>query len=198
MKIIVKKCMSLVFMLLTIAMLCMCAAFFVACEDEPADDPSSDVTLDMTKGELLELQDAYDAGLLTTEDLMSVAYYYHESWFNNGREWNDDIMPENFIPMSKDPAELDDGIEEAITYAYLIYVDKIPEDGQISEFIGVRAYCGMYVDCIVVRFSGGLGTLDGELSNGQTGIYYPRVERIGNVNFYIQIGISPWVWHVTK
>ena len=55
MEIIVKKCMSLVFMLLTFAMLCMCAAFFIACGDEPTDDPSSDVTLDMTKGELLEL-----------------------------------------------------------------------------------------------------------------------------------------------
>lgn len=189
-----------IFITALLAALCLalCVCCFVACRDEPTDETNDNVTFDTTKGELLKLQEAYDAGLLTTGDLMSAAYYYHESWFNNGREWNDDIMPESFTPMSKDPAELDDSIEEAITYAYLTYVDKIPEDGQISEFIGVRAYCGMYGDCIVVRFSGGLGTLDGELSNGQTGIYYPRVERIGNVNFYIQIGISPWVWHVTK
>ena len=67
MKIIVKKCMSLVFVLLTIAMLCMCAAFFVACDDEPTSD-----TFDETQSRLLGIDEAYDLGLLSDDDLREI------------------------------------------------------------------------------------------------------------------------------
>jgi len=53
-------------------------------------------------GNLYELQEAYDNGWLTVEDLKSVVYYY-----NGGTTFNEEIMGENYMPIPKVPEILD-------------------------------------------------------------------------------------------
>ncbi|HIU21834.1 MAG TPA: hypothetical protein IAD51_06385, partial [Candidatus Limadaptatus stercorigallinarum] len=83
------------------ALVCLlvCAAgALVACNQEP-----------QKRGEFYTLQEAYDAGLLTTDDLKSIACYL-----------NGDENTDGFIPAPKVPAELSSETEQAIkeTRAY--------------------------------------------------------------------------------
>ena len=52
-------------------------------------------------GTIYSLREAYENGLLTKEELMSIAYYH-----NGGRRYNEAIMGEDYTPIPKDPAEL--------------------------------------------------------------------------------------------
>lgn len=193
MKIIVKKCMSLVFVLLTFAMLCMCAAFFVACGNEPADDPVDDpsdnvVTLDLTKGELLKLQEAYDAGYLDRDDLISAAYYYNEG------KYNEEFMPEGYEPMPKEPERLDEETEMAIRVAWFKEHEyEMTEENM--QYARIRTYCGMYNDCIIVKFEQGLYDAPDGFPSGSTPPNYSTT--VAGIFFRGSLNLRPFVWHIT-
>lgn len=100
-------------------------------------------------GELYDLKEAYEAGWLTKEDLMSIAYYH-----NGGREGNEDLMAEDFEPIPKTP--LSEETESAIkeTAANDLRNDKkspIP-DADASKFV-ILEYCGTYGNCYAVRLN---------------------------------------------
>ena len=190
MKIIVKKCVSLVFVLLTIAMLCMCAAFFVACDDEPTDN-----TFDETKSQALYLDEAYELGLLSDDDLMSIAYYYHDHISSSGRTYNEEVIPEDFVPAAKDPGVVRYDVYATIADAYLEICDEtmVEEDSPYAPY--VRAYCGTYGKCVAVVFC------DGRLSEEQyydseTGEYSSIIETVGDLHFSTQISGFPLVWYM--
>ena len=100
-------------------------------------------------GEVLYLDDAYDLGYISDEDLPSMAYY-----FNGGREENEDLIPEDFVPQPKNPRELNEAIESEIKLAYYekVYNEPYYEEGGIPSAFSIETYCGTYGDCMVVKF----------------------------------------------
>ncbi len=86
-------------------------------------------------GSFCTLQEAYDAGFLTQDDLMSIAYYHNE-----GREYNEEIIPEDFQPVPLVP--LDEETEAAIIRTYL---------EEYSKEASIVSYMGTYGRCAIVR-----------------------------------------------
>ena len=97
-------------------------------------------------GKFYSLQEAYDNGWLTREELLSIAYYYYEEKFPSlgGRYGNEEIMDENYTPLTKTPATLDVEMDLEIRKAYV--------KGNIYrvDTMEIQAYCGTYGECIAV------------------------------------------------
>ena len=66
-----------------LGMLCMLAGILAGCAPEAS-------------GDFYSLQEAYEAGYLTKEEIMSIAYYH-----NGGRVYNEEIMSEEYTPIPK-------------------------------------------------------------------------------------------------
>ena len=114
-----KRKITLKLAALGIALTCLfaCAAgVLVACNQEP-----------QKRGEFYTLQEAYDAGLLTTNDLKSIACYL-----------SGDENTDGFIPAPKVPAELSSETEQAIkeTRAYDLR-HRYGEDDATAEDVNV-------------------------------------------------------------
>ena len=71
-----------------LGMLCMLAGILAGCAPEAS-------------GDFYSLQEAYEAGYLTKEEIMSIAYYH-----NGSRVYNEEIMSEEYTPIPKTPQEL--------------------------------------------------------------------------------------------
>lgn len=125
--------------------LALCLCCFVACGNEDTDDPSDNVTLDLTKGELLGLRDVYYAGFIDRDDLINAAYYY-----NGGRSGNEIVIPEDFEPAPKDPEVLDEELEQAILNDWLLLNSSYPVEDVLS-YAAIDTYCGKYGDCFIVK-----------------------------------------------
>ena len=61
------------------------------------------------QGRFYTLKEAYNGGLISKADLMSIAYYH-----NGGRQYNEEIMGEDFVPAPKTPEKLSPATENAI------------------------------------------------------------------------------------
>ncbi len=129
-------------------------------------------------GEFYSLQQAYDSGLLTQDDLKSIAYYY-----NGGIEGNEETMGVDFQPQSMTPEILDKITEFSIKQTYCNYLHE-----ERAEPSGVTLvnYCGVYNGCYAV-------VLDSIY------IAYPlnivnKWETVGGVNFHYcdHLGIDIW------
>ncbi len=94
-------------------------------------------------GEFYTLQEAYDAGWLTQEDLKSIAYYH-----NGGTEGNEEIMGEDYQPQPKTPEVIDKMTELSIKQAY-INCYKLGGYGKPSG-VTVKNYFGSYNGCYAV------------------------------------------------
>ncbi len=97
------------------------------------------------RGEFCTLQEAYDQGLLTQDDLKNIAYYQ-----NGG---SDD---ENFEPMPKTPESLSDKTEKAIkeTRAYdLRNQDTNPIKKAKAKDVTILKYYGTYNNCVAVMIT---------------------------------------------
>ena len=87
--------------------------------------------------------EAYEEGLLTREQIMSIAYYHHEGTFSN-----EEIMGEDYTPLPLTPEEL-----PAETVKALLQ-DHIDEDYPgtqytVSDF-KIDSYYGTYNGCVAV------------------------------------------------
>jgi len=91
------------------------------------------------KGHFYSLKEAYDKGLLTQDELKSLAYYY-----------NDGSDDEDFVPKLKVPEILSNDTEKRIKETYLS--DKVKKDYPNATISGIRIieYYGVYNDCIAV------------------------------------------------
>ena len=165
----------------------MCG-FFIACGDEPTDETNDNVTFDTTKGELLKLQEAYDAGYLDRDDLISAAYYYNEG------KYNEEFMPEGYEPMPKEPERLDEETEMAIRVAWLEAKEYEVTEEHIQN-VGIRIYCGTYNDCIVVKFEQGLNDAPDGYPDGSTPPDYTTT--VDGIFFRGSLNLRPFVWHIT-
>jgi len=92
-------------------------------------------------GKIISLREAYDNGDLTEEDLLSVAYYYQRTRFN------EELMGEDYSPKPKDPETLDEKTEKKIVRALKKYVKK-----EYSEHITILNYLGTYNNCIIIEY----------------------------------------------
>ncbi len=100
------------------------------------------------KGKLYTLQEAYDSGWLTKDDLMSIAYYH-----NGGREHNEDIMTEDYAPQPKTPEAIDKATEQGIknAAAWELRNDEIePIPEAAAEGFTILEYYGSYSGCYVI------------------------------------------------
>ena len=132
-------------------------------------------------GSFYSLQDAYDAGMLTVEDLRSIAYYQ-----NRG---SDD---ESFVPKPKSPVTLSVETESAIKKsAVASYSSQKNDNGEsmypnvtTSDFTIIK-YCGTYNGSIAIMLS--------ELFDGYTPAVMARVV-VAGVTFVYSSGNRIIIW----
>ena len=94
------------------------------------------------KGEFCTLQEAYDCGLLTQDDLLSIAYY------TQGTRLNEELMGESFSPKPKNPETLSETTKEEIIIAL--------KEKTEQNYIVIHKYLGTYNNCIVIYYEDGL------------------------------------------
>lgn len=92
-------------------------------------------------GKFYSLQEAYDEGIITYDDLLSIAYYQ-----NGGTVGNEKVMGANYVPQPKTPEEL------AILTRYKI---KATAANSIADYkrITVDVYYGTYGGAVAVMWS---------------------------------------------
>lgn len=128
------------------------------------------------RGTFYTLEEAYDQGLLTQDDLKSIAYYQ-----------NGESEDEDFEPMPKNPEELSEKTEKAIkeTRAYdLRNRNPKPIEEAKAKDITILKYYGTYNDCVAV------------LLDDMFGGYFP-IEReviIAGVSFYYIGSDNIMIW----
>ncbi len=96
-------------------------------------------------GGFYSLDEAYENGLLTQDDLKNIAYYFH------ARNGDTEYIDEAFAPDPKTPEALDQKTQYQIKRTYLNEVIDMP-DGSFDQVV-IYDYFGTYNDSIVVYIS---------------------------------------------
>ena len=96
-------------------------------------------------GRFYTLREAYESGLLTSRDIMDIAYYYRDVTMDGGL---DDDIRENYTPTPKSPEKLSDRTVTTIKKTYRR--DILKRNTATLKKISVGYYYGTYGDCIVV------------------------------------------------
>lgn len=98
-------------------------------------------------GYFYTLQEAYDKGLLTQADLMNIAYYH-----NSSINWAVQYIPEDYVPVPKNPETLSQETETAIKQTYFdeyFKADKNHNTSLDDIYVG-DDYYGTYNNCVAV------------------------------------------------
>ena len=133
-----------------------------------------------TYGTFYTLQEAYDNGYLTREDLMSIAYYQ-----NGSRRYNESIMPEDYAPIPKDPEELSESTSLRIrSTAAADWNAEYPDDDATAEDFWIDYYYGTYGNCVAVMMRDNL--------SGTTGVVWIGI--VADVSFSYNSGKEIRVW----
>ena len=96
-----------------------------------------------TKGHKMSLETAYKLGLLTKNDLLSIAYYCNY----NSNFGNEEIMTEDYVPQPKNPEVLSEELDLKIREVCARNTNKTADDYYIYGYFGV------YSNCVVVKTS---------------------------------------------
>ena len=127
------------------------------------------------------LQEAYETGYLTREDIMSIAYYH-----NGGRVYNEGIMSEGYTPIPKTPQELSEDtvnkIKETAADEYNSQHDlstKATADG-----FTIIQYYGTYNNCIAIMMR--------DIYTGHADAI--RTEEIAEITLYYNNGNKIKIW----
>lgn len=129
-------------------------------------------------GTMCSLEEAYENGWLTQEDILSIAYYY-----NQGTEGNEELMGENYAPKPMVPETLGEERVNQIKRTYLNEVIAMPEGS--FEHVFIPAYYGTYHENIVIHIT--------DDYHGYDYVFEPEHE-IGGVRFYNYAGALLRVW----
>ncbi len=154
-------------------------AVFAAGCGTPKEPPE-----EVPKGKLYTLQTAYDSGWLTKDDLMSIAYYH-----NGGRDYNEDIMPEDYAPKPKDPKALSADSPIGKSIRNIVWNDYMSEDDrEWFRFKDVGfAYYGSYNGCVAVLTGvDGKGSPDAVFTEEVAGvvIFYSSLPYAGGIQVW--------------
>ena len=139
-------------------------------------------------GTFYTVQEAYDNGWLTQEDVMSIAYYH-----NGGRTHNEEIMSENYEPTPKTPHVLSDETQLKIkNTAIKEFRVKFPnsifaEDAKADDFT-IKEYNGTYGDCIAIMTE--------DVYTGYWGVIVTQC--VAGVNLYYYDSNEIKIWRDTK
>ena len=147
-------------------------------------------------GTFYTLQEAYDEGLLSVEDIKSIAYYRYDGneWIYAGIDVNEEdyyeLQPTDYVPIPKIPETLDKKTGKAIKetgaankrlQTHLDGTSRYPR-AKAKDFT-IMDYYGTYSDCVAIR-----------LNDSFTD--YPDVERevvVAGVTF-VYSGASITIW----
>ena len=132
-------------------------------------------------GHFYSLEEAYENGWLTQDDLNNIAYYYHT------RHGETEHVDESFAPTPKTPETLSEDTQNKIKRTYLDEVAMAP-DGTFDR-IEIRQYYGTYNGCVVVGIQSDYVLIDPLL--------YPE-HAIGEVIFYDYVPSAIDVWREHK
>lgn len=103
-------------------------------------------------GSFYTLQEAYDNGWLTRDDLMSIAYYHHKNTMNDGYMFNSDLMGEDFKPIDNFPDSLSKQLELSIRKTRLNSLNaEYSTDEFTLENVGISSYYGSYNGGVAIR-----------------------------------------------
>ena len=103
-------------------------------DDAPKDEtPAADVY------GFLYLNEAYDYGYLTQEDLLSLSYYYQSP------DLNKELMGDEFVPKPSEMETLDEETEKEVVAALL--------EKTGWEYTSITVYWGTYNGCVIVWYS---------------------------------------------
>lgn len=131
-------------------------------------------------GSFYTLQEAYEKGWLTKEDLMNIAYYH-----NGGCKYNEGIMSKIYEPVPKIPAKLSEDTERKIKstaakeYREVYHITDAVEDG-----FTIVSYYGTYNTCVAVMLRNAY--------SGEAGSIW--TDLIAGVNFYYSGGKTIKIW----
>lgn len=135
-------------------------------------------------GPFYSLQEAYHYGLLTQEDLKSIAYYH-----NGGRTYNEGIMSEAYTPAPKAPEVLNAETEiEIKSAAAEEYREKYNIKFAEADGFTITQYYGTYNDCIAVM------TRD-NYSGAADVVWF---DSVAGVNIYYSNGKSIQIWRKAR
>ena len=134
----------------------------------------------VSQGQLYSVEEAYENGLINSEDLRDIAYYYHSA--------RNKIYDEGYVPNPKNPEFLDEETEKQIKITYLIDVIKMPE--LELDYIDLDDYYGAYRENIAVGI--------GDHYFGYDILIEPEYE-IGGITFYefSTAAICIWVKNIS-
>lgn len=131
-------------------------------------------------GTLYTLREAYELGLLTRDDLMSIAYYH-----NSGSTHNEEIMSESYKPATKTPEGLSAETELKIkSTAATDYKEKYNIKDVEADGFTITEYCGTYGDCVAIMMR--------DDYSGTSGVEW--LDSIAGVNFYYNSGKTIKIW----
>lgn len=135
---------------------------------------------ELPTGSFYDLDEAYEMGFLTQNDLKNIAYYYHT------RNGDTEHVDPTFTPSPKNPETLDEKTQRAIKQDYLNKVIDMP-DGSIDH-VFIYYYYGTYNGNIVIHVTDDYYCYD----------YLFEDVNIGGVNFYSYTAAYLQVWHVAE
>jgi len=135
-------------------LLLMGMCFFCGCvEDKP-------------QGTFYSLQEAYEQGLLTQEDIRSIAYYYYDGmeYVFVGVDKNEDsiydLQTTGYVPIPKKPEILSTETEKAVkeSGAAIYRAQTFPDGTKIypearAKGFTVTQYYGTYDDCVAISLT---------------------------------------------
>ena len=110
-------------------------------------------------GTFYTVTEAYEKGLLTREQVLSIACYHNKEYsfvekefYDDGLITNEEIRDENYIPLPITPQTLSAEIEKSIKQTHL---DAYYKDKDYSKLSGVRidSYYGTYNGCVAVMIT---------------------------------------------
>lgn len=103
-------------------------------------------------GEFYTLQEAYENGILTQEDLISIAYYYHSNI--SPETVNGDLMGEGYQPIEKEPKVLSEKTERSIKKTMIsdLKNQNFSQPLKLKNIV-ISGYYGTYKDYIAVNLA---------------------------------------------
>ncbi len=132
-------------------------------------------------GSFYSLDEAYENGWLTQNDLKNIAYYYHT------RHGETDHVDETFIPNPKTPESLEEDIQYKIKRTYLNKIIDMP-NGSFDR-VAIYDYFGTYNGNIIVYISDTYHAYD---------YVFEQEYEIGGVCFYDYCSAFLRVWREGK
>ena len=149
------------------AILSFCMLFaFSGCKEKPY-------------GKFYTLEQAYEAGYITQEDLINIAYYRHPNLEKNAHFYGEDFSP---IPL----AEFSEDLQRKIKLDKVFYENKQAQEKNWRYYMTVddvyiAGYYGIYNDCVAVYF-------------GDQGLIVLESDLIGGVYFSYGTTVRTMVW----